>query len=112
MIELAYPKPMIIYAGKNGSEPFTDWFNNISDARDRRRILSRLRRMEKGNWGDYKPLKQGIFELRLFFSSGYRLYFGIDRGQLVVLLLGGNKRSQTSDIDKAVRYWQEYLHHD
>lgn len=112
MSRLMSPKATIIYICRNGYEPFTDWFESIRDARDRRRILARLRRLERGHLGDYKPIKNGVFELRLFFGPGYRLYYGVDCGSLVVLLCGGDKSSQASDIKKALSYWQEYLSND
>ena len=83
----------------------------LRDGRTRRRILSRLLRVEQGNYGDYKALKDGVFELRFSFGSGYRVYFGEDGDTIVVLLCGGDKRTQSRDIAQAKAYWQEYLDH-
>ena len=103
-------KKVIVYSDKNGKEPFTKWLNGLNDARSRRRILTRLRRIEQGNYGDCKHLQDGVFELRLFFGPGYRIYFGEDGYRLVVLLCGGDKSIQQKDILKALKYWNEYKH--
>ena len=102
------PKTVIVYTDKAGKEPFTRWLNSLKDARDRRRILARLRRIEQGNYGDCKPIQDGVFELRLFFGPGYRIYFGKDGKTLVILLCGGDKNSQGKDIKQAIMYWNEY----
>ena len=102
------PRRVLIYADGAGSEPFTVWLNGLKDHRSRRRILARLRRLEQGNFGDRKHLKSGLFELRLFFGAGYRVYFGEDKDRVIVLLCGGDKRSQNKDIENALSYWKEY----
>ena len=101
-------KTVIVYRDKSGREPFTKWLDNLKDSRSRRRILARLRRMEHGNYGDYQHIRDGVFELRLFFGPGYRVYFGQDGNTLVILLCGGDKHSQAGDILNALRYWDEY----
>ena len=101
-------KTIVIYKDEAGREPFTAWLNNLKDARNRRRILTRLRRLEQGNYGDCKYLQAGIFELRLFFGPGYRIYFGEESETLIILLCAGDKSSQVNDIQNAVRYWNEY----
>lgn len=101
-------KTVIVYSDKTGKESFIKWINSLKDARIRRRILARLRRIEQGNYGDCKHLQENVFELRLFFGPGYRIYFGEDGNTLVVLLCGGDKSNQEKDIQKAVKYWQEY----
>jgi putative addiction module killer protein len=104
-------KTVIIYREPVGNEPFSDWLNRLRDATTRRRILQRLLRVESGHYGDYKPVGDGVNELRLFFGPGYRIYFGEDGDKLVVLLNGGDKDSQGRDIQQAQRFWQEYLTH-
>lgn len=93
-------KTVIVYCDKNGKEPFTRWLNKIKDSTTRRRILTRLRRLEQGNYG--------VFELRLFFGPGYRIYFGEDGMRIIVLLCAGTKNTQNKDIKKALNYWKEY----
>lgn len=101
-------KTIIVYRDETGKEPFTKWFNNLKDSRNRRRILSRLRRVEQGHYGDCKNIQDGVFELRLFFGPGYRVYFGEEGETLIVLLCAGNKNSQDKDIQTAVMHWKEY----
>jgi putative addiction module killer protein len=101
-------KTVIAYADKSGNEPFTKWLDSLKDARSRRRVLARLRRIEQGHYSDCKRLQDGVFELRLFFGPGYRVYFGEDGDTIVVLLCGGDKRSQDKDIQAATRYWMNY----
>lgn len=104
-------KSVIVYRDSAGNEPFQEWLGNLRDATARRRILARLLRVESGHYGDYKPVGAGVNELRLFFGPGYRIYFGEDGDTIVVLLCGGDKDSQSRDIERAQRYWQEYLTH-
>jgi len=101
-------KTIIVYRDKTGKEPFTKWLYRLKDDGNRRHILARLRRIEQGNYGDCKHIENGVFELRLFFGPGYRIYFGEDGNTLVILLCGGNKSSQAGDTQKALRYWNEY----
>lgn len=102
------PKTVIFYRNAAGTEPFSDWLNRLRDSVARRRILTRLRRLEQGNYGDFKAIGSGVNELRFFFGAGYRVYFGEDGDTLVVLLCGGDKSSQRRDIEQAQAYWQEY----
>jgi putative addiction module killer protein len=103
------PKCVIVYATPEGKEPFTDWLNQLRDVMARKRILVRVSRLQGGNYGDCKLIGEGVSELRMFFGSGYRVYFGERGNDLVVLLCGGDKNSQSKDIEKAKKYWQEYL---
>jgi putative addiction module killer protein len=84
----------------------------IRDKTIRIRILARLLRVENGNYGDYKSLKDGVFELRFTYGAGFRVYFGEDGDKIVVLLCGGDKSTQTEDIEKAKVYWRNYFNHE
>jgi putative addiction module killer protein len=106
------PKRVIVYATPDEQEPFTEWLDGLRDGVTRKRILARLTRLEQGNFGDCKPVGEGVSELRLFFGSGYRVYFGESGNDLVVLLCGGDKSSQDADIQQAKVYWQRYLSHE
>ena len=83
------------------SETFADWFGGLRDKRDRARIAARIDRMEDGNFGDAKPVGDGVSELRLHFGPGYRVYFTRRCEMLVILLCGGDKGSQDRDIARA-----------
>ena len=72
------------------------------------RIDRRLEYVAQGNYGDYKNVGEGVYELRFFFASGYRVYFAEDGETIVLLLHGGDKSSQIKDIIKAQSYWKDY----
>ncbi len=97
---------VLIYQKPNGKEPFVDWLESLPWY-DQVKIRKRISRLEIGNFGDHKSIDDGVFELRFFFGSGYRVYFGLDNKTLVILLTGGNKSSQVRDIKKAKEYWME-----
>lgn len=86
---------------------FSDWLKGLRDANARSRVIVRIRRMELGNPGDVKPVGDGVSELRVDYGPGYRLYF-VQQGKLVVILLsGGDKRTQAADIAKAKQMARE-----
>jgi putative addiction module killer protein len=83
------------------TEIFSKWFDGLKDRRAKARIQARIDRVEMGNFGDVAPVGEGVSELRIFYGSGYRVYF-IQRGSVIVILLsGGAKSTQTSDIRQA-----------
>ncbi|MCC6484065.1 MAG: type II toxin-antitoxin system RelE/ParE family toxin [Armatimonadetes bacterium] len=90
-----------------GKSPFRKWLNRL-DLRTRARIQARVLRFEQGNLGDVRPVGGGVSEARVDFGPGYRIYFGVDGGMLVILLVGGDKSTQRNDISKAKGYWAEY----
>lgn len=112
MATIAKPKRVIVYADANGNEPFITWLYGLRDILGRKRILARLARLEQGNYGDCEPLGEGVSELRMFFGPGYRIYFGEDENNIIVLLGGGDKSSQRQDIKEARACWREYLGHE
>ncbi len=97
-----------VYKTLAGKSPFTDWLKGLRDLETRVRIRKRLRQIELGLLGDTKFLGDGVFELRFFFGPGYRIYYGKEGDTIVVLLCGGDKSTQTKDIETAKRYWKEY----
>lgn len=101
-------KDLIIYQTEDGKEPFVRWRKRLKDKVTIARIDRRLERMSEGNYGDYKAVGEGVYELRLFFGSGYRVYFAEDGYRIVLLLCGGDKGSQNRDISAAQGYWQDY----
>jgi putative addiction module killer protein len=91
------------------SDPFNAWLLDLRDRVAAARVTARIRLAEQGNLGDWKPLREGISEMRVNVGPGYRLYF-TRRGQALVLLCGGDKRGQESDLRQAIewaRNWQE-----
>ena len=99
----------IIYKTKTAKEPFTQWLLDLEQT-TRSIIITRLKRVTLGNFGDSKLLKSssGVCELGIDYGSGYRVYFGKQSNTIVILLIGGDKKSQKRDIAKAERYWLDY----
>ncbi len=102
------PREIEVYETPNGQTPFIEWFASIQDTRTQTRIRGRLDRLENGNYGDCQSVGSGVFELRLHFGPGYRIYFGEMDKTIVLLLYGGDKSTQTADIQLARTYWLEY----
>lgn len=100
---------IINYSTKSGKEPFADWFDML-DNNVKGIIRARIARIRLGNFGDCKPLQKGlgIWEFRIAYGPGYRIYFGKKGTQMIILLAAGDKGSQLRDIEKAKRYWQDY----
>lgn len=86
---------------------FTTWLSGLSDLNAKARIVVRIRRLELGNPGDVKPLGDGVSEMRVDYGPGYRVYFTRKGKTLVVLLCGGDKRTQSKDIKAAKRMAKE-----
>jgi putative addiction module killer protein len=103
-----HPRKLQVYQTQNGREPFTEWLKSIRDRRTRTRIRERLERLEDGNFGDCQSVGAGVYEMRLPFGAGYRIYFGEIDNTIVLLLCGGDKSSQAQDIERAKTYWLEY----
>ena len=101
-------KILKIYQDEYGKEPFIEWMESIKDVKTRDRIFTRLDRLEVGNPGDHNPVGSGVLELKLQFGPGYRIYYGEDGDVLVILLMGGDKKTQSRDIKKALSYWKDY----
>ena len=83
------------------TESFDIWLTELKDARGKARIIEKIRSVERGNFGDCKSVGQGVFEMRIHFGPGYRVYFSRIGSVVYVLLCGGIKRDQQRDIAKA-----------
>ena len=95
------------YLTADGRNPYRHWLGTL-DRAVRARVQARVLRFELGNLGDHKSVGAGVWEARLSFGPGYRLYFGKD-GDAVILLVGGVKASQAKDIGRAQAFWRDYL---
>ncbi|WP_445247582.1 type II toxin-antitoxin system RelE/ParE family toxin [Microcoleus sp. OTE_8_concoct_300] len=102
------PREIRRYTTLEGRAPFTEWLDSLRDRNVRVRIKSRLDRVEQGNLGDFKSVGQGVFELRINYGPGYRLYFGQVGLTIVVILIAGDKSTQEQDIRQAIEYWTDY----
>ena len=88
------------------TEVFANWLENLRDIRAKARVLVQIERLSSGNAGDVKPVGEGVAEMRIDYGPGYRVYF-IQRGsELIILLAGGDKSSQSRDIKAAIRLAQ------
>lgn len=81
---------------------FDHWYDGLRDRQGRARIAARLRRVELGNFGDVKPVGSGVSELRIDYGPGYRVYLTQRGLEVVILLAGGDKRTQSKDIEAAI----------
>lgn len=101
-------KTFLRYKKENGNRPYTEWFASIKDAKLKTAADDRVERARHGNYGDHKAIGDGAFELRIDYGPGYRIYFGPLGQGLIVLLGGGKKNGQKSDIDAALDCWKEW----
>ena len=96
------------YLTDAGRNPFRAWLTGIKDRFTAGIIQGRITRLEFGNLGDCKSVGKEVFELRINYGPGYRIYFAWDGESVVVLLAGGDKKTQTMDIKRAQKFWQDY----
>ena len=96
------------YITKSGSCPFDLWISKLKDKRAKICIFIRLDRVMDGNFGDYKSLGDNVYELRIPEGKGYRVYYGNENGTVILLLCGGDKSTQSKDIEQAKKYWSDY----
>ena len=100
-------KELRYYKKANGQEPLVEWLNKFKDHVVRSRIERRIERLEIGNYGDCEPVGEGVFEVKLHFGPGYRVYFAEVGKTIILLLCGGNKSTQVKDIETAKKYWRD-----
>ena len=90
------------YLNPNGQDPYAQWLGDFADRQARARVLVRVNRMAAGNFGDCKPIAEGVWELCFDWGPGYRVYYAQAGKRLVLLLAGGDKRTQQADIATAL----------
>jgi putative addiction module killer protein len=95
------------YLGHDGRNFFGEWFDRLN-SEAARRVITALYRLGLGNFSNVKGVGGGVFEVRIDFGPGYRIYFGKDGERIVILLCGGTKQRQREDIAQAVECWHEY----
>lgn len=96
-----------LYVDLSGRSPFGRWFEAL-DAVAAAKVTAAVARMEQGNFSNVKGVGEGVFEYRVDFGPGYRVYFGRDGATLVILLGGGSKKGQARDIEAAKSRWSDY----
>jgi putative addiction module killer protein len=103
-----FPYTISYYLTETGGKPFKDWLDGLKDIVARQKIRIRLDRVRIGNLGKNRSVGEGVYELKIDYGPGYRVYYGLERKTVVLLLLGGDKSSQKNDIAQARVYWQDY----
>jgi putative addiction module killer protein len=96
------------YVSQSGRDTFQDWLSGLPDIRTQAKIAARINRLAVGNFGDCKSLGQALWELRVDWGPGYRVYYTMPGKTCVLLLCGGDKHKQPSDIQRALRYLKGY----
>ncbi|MBB1202196.1 type II toxin-antitoxin system RelE/ParE family toxin [Enterobacteriaceae bacterium 89] len=97
------------YLSKDGRDLYGDYFRSLKDAIAKAKIASRVNRIASDNFGDCRPCREGVWELRIDQGPGYRVYYSYVNGEVVLLLLAGDKRTQDADISQAVICLRDYL---
>jgi putative addiction module killer protein len=99
-----------IYTDRQAAKPLIEWLEALKDLRAKAQIKARMVRVAAGNFGDCKPVRDGVQELRIDYGPGYRVYLSRQGPILVLLLCGGDKADQSRDIERAIEYlndWKE-----
>ncbi|HXM20157.1 MAG TPA: type II toxin-antitoxin system RelE/ParE family toxin [Terriglobales bacterium] len=95
------------YEDQSGRSPYAQWFDDLP-APAAAKVTTAIARMEQGNFSNVKPVGSSVSEYTLDFGPGYRIYFGKDGDQIIILLGGGTKKRQQTDIKLAIERWQDY----
>ncbi|RPI99461.1 MAG: type II toxin-antitoxin system RelE/ParE family toxin [Deltaproteobacteria bacterium] len=103
-----FPYTIEYYLTEKGRKPFKEWLDGLKDIRARQKVRIRLERVRLGSLGKNRSVGQGVFELKIDYGPGYRVYYALDEKTVVLLLLGGGKSSQGKDILLAREYWKEH----
>ncbi len=96
------------YLAADNRDVFADWLKNLRDIKAKIAILRRINRLELGNFGDHKFLRDGVWELRIDVGPGYRIYYAQADKTIILLLSGGDKRTQDADIHRACNCWRDW----
>jgi putative addiction module killer protein len=96
------------YLTEAGEKPFKEWIDGLKDIVARQKVRIRLDRVRLGNLGKNRSVGEGVYELKVDYGPGYRVYYGLDKKTVVLLLLGGDKSSQKKDITQARTYLEDH----
>jgi len=103
---VSFPYTIDYYLTETGRKPFKEWLDGLKDLAARQKVRIRLDRVRLGNLGKNRSVGAGVFELKIDYGPGYRVYYAIEKKTSVLLLMGGEKSSQDNDIALARTYWQ------
>jgi putative addiction module killer protein len=107
-MRVLWPLKIESYVTSSGKIPFEEWLDSLTDISARAFIKIRLERVRLGNLGNHRSVGKGVQELKIPHGPGYRIYFGQIGRKVILLLCGGEKSTQTKDINQAQRYWAEF----
>ena len=96
------------YLTETEQDPYAKWLFKLPDRQAKARVIVRVDRMSTGNFGDVKPLGNGVWEARIDWGPGYRVYYAIAGKKIILLLLGGDKRKQNADVFTAKEFWADW----
>ena len=96
------------YLTHAGVDPLSVWLQQVRDPVAKIQMVKRINRMEQGNFGDNAFCSDGVWEMRIDIGAGYRIYYAWAGSQIMLLLCGGDKRTQDADIRIAKRYWKDW----
>ncbi|NCV88560.1 MAG: type II toxin-antitoxin system RelE/ParE family toxin [Oxalobacteraceae bacterium] len=99
---------LIHYADADGKDHFGRWLESLSDVQAQARVSARLIRLHRGNFGDCRAVGEGVWEIRIDWGPGYRVYYAIAGKQAILLCEGGDKRTQATDIQRAIARWKDW----
>ena len=102
------PKQIEVYETPDGRQLFKEWLDSLEHKRTVSIITKRLERVKLGNLGDIRSVGKGVYELKIDYSAGYRIYFGQIANTIIILLCAGDKSTQDRDITQAQEYWKNY----
>ena len=104
----SFPYTITYYLTETGRKPFKEWLDALKDITARQKVRIRLDRGRLGNLGRNRSVGEGVYELKIDYGPGYRVYYAIEKKTLILLLMGGDKSSQNKDIASAQKYWQDH----
>lgn len=96
------------YVTKDQRDVYLEWLRQVRDTKAKTAVIRRVNRVELGNFGDHKPCRDGVWELRIDQGPGYRVYYARAGAAIILLLCAGDKRTQDTDITKACDYWRDW----
>ena len=107
----AKPRLIEVYSNTDGKMPFNDWLDWLKNKRSRSEVNRRIERAKAGNFGDHKSVGNDVYEMRITYGPGYRIYYALleKQNSILLLLCGGDKSTQVEDVRKAKEYFQDYL---